>query len=205
MISISADVRQVSRSLTTLQQKQVPFATARALNETAYAAASAVTKQLPSIFDRPTPFTRNAIAVQAANKRTLTARVFVKDKQAEYLETQETGGQGRPRKTAFVVPKAIGTNQYGNIPRGALQRAKNRKGVFVGTVGGVGGFFYRPPLKPGQTKADQKRVVMLTRFVRTASYTARFGFKARVTTIARRVAPVAFRQALAKALATARG
>ena len=195
MISIKADVQRLTRGLNAIGQRQMPFATATALNDMAAAGATAVRRRMPNTFDRPVPFTMNAVTIQTANKSRLTARVFVKDRQAGYLDVQETGGAGRPKKTAFVIPEAIGVNQHGNMPRGALQRAKNRKGVFVGQVGKAAGFFFR---------AVGKAPVLLARFVRKATYKPRFGFRDRVTQTVKAVAPVALRQALAKAMATAR-
>src|SRR5690348_15010580 len=100
-IRVSADIRKATRFLDSAAQKQIPFATAKALTETARLAQVAVTRSLPSTFDRPNPFTMRAIGIRAARKGDLSAAVFVKDKQAEYLAIQETGGEAQPKKQAF--------------------------------------------------------------------------------------------------------
>lgn len=205
MIQVRADSRPLTRSLDDLAQRQVPFATARALTAMADAAAVANRRALPSIFDRPTPFTRAGIAVQPAKKNHLVARVFVKERQAEYLALEETGGVRRPERSrqggsgtgqALVVPRAVRRNAFGNIPFRGLAALKRRKDVFVGkTPSGTGGFFRR--LKDGTLQP-------LALFIDRATYKPRFGFKKRVIQVATATMAPAFRQALAKALATAR-
>jgi hypothetical protein len=195
-IEVRADFRPLTRSLDEVAQRQVPFATARALTDMANAAAVANRRALPSIFDRPTPFTLNSIAVQPAKKSDLVARVFVKAKQAEYLALEETGGVRRPEKRALIMPKAVQRNAFGNIPRRGLAALKKRKDVFVGkTENGVGGFFRR---------LESGRLQPLALFIGAANYKPRFGFKARVIKVAQATMVPAFRQALAKAIATAR-
>jgi hypothetical protein len=190
-----ADFRPMTRALDDLARKQVPFAAARALNDTAAAAQIAVRRQLPSIFDRPTPFTMNSIGVQRATKATLEARVFVKDKQAEYLELQETGGTRQPKKRAILLPRLIRRNQYGNMPRGAVAAARAKPATFSGKLDGVPGLWQR--LKGGATK-------LLAFYASKATYKPRFGFKTRTLKVAQAAWPAAFRQSLAKALASAR-
>lgn len=205
MIEVRADFRPLTRGLNELAQRQVPFATARALTDMANAAAVANRRALPSIFDRPTPFTRNSVAVAPARKDRLVARVYVKDRQAEYLQLQETGGTREPERSkhggsgsgqALIMPKAVRRNAFGNIPFRGLAALKRQKDVFVGkTPAGTGGFFRR--LADGVLQP-------LVLFVRQARYKPRFGFRDRSIKTARAVMTPAFRQALAKAIATAR-
>lgn len=195
MLDIRADFRPLVRRLDDVAKRQVPFAAATALTETARVAAGAVTRQLPSIFDKPTPFTMRAIAVEPARKGKLEARVFVRDRQAEYLMVQETGGTKAPKNKAFVLPRAIRTNQYGNLPKNAVAQARARKGVFSGAVEGVAGLYQK--VKGAAPK-------LLALYVHKATYKPRFGFQARVQKVASATLAVAFRQSLAKALATAR-
>jgi hypothetical protein len=190
-----ADFRPMTRALDDLGKKQIPFAAARALNDTAQAAQIRVKRELPSIFDRPTPFTLNAIGIERASKSKLQARVFVKDKQAAYLEVQETGGTKTPKKRAFLLPRGLRRNQYGNMPKGAVASARAKPTTFSGTVGGVPGLYQR--MKNGAAK-------LLAFYATRASYKPRFGFKQRTLKTAKAVWPSAFRQSLAKALSTAR-
>lgn len=116
--------------------RQVDYAAAVALTKTAKLAQEAVTSALPQTFDRPVPFTRNAVAIKPARRSDLAAEVFVKDKQAEYLAIQETGGTRQPKPGSPInVPVGARLNQYGNLPRSfwAKFKALQAKRPYVGS------------------------------------------------------------------------
>lgn len=151
-ISVDADVRALTKSLTRLQKDQLPFAISQALTATAKLAQGAEKAALPEVFDRPTPFTINSVSVKGARKSDLEARVFVKDIAAAYLEPYEFGGDhkliGRGKTWLNPKDKAL-LNQYGNFSRNALQRLEARPDVFVGTIKtksgeSIGGVWQRP-------------------------------------------------------------
>jgi hypothetical protein len=102
-INISADVAKLTRHLREIERKQIPFATAMALNATAKGAQSDVKARIPSIFDRPTRWTLNAVYVQKASKSRLEADIHLKDEPmggtaaGKYLLPQIVGGP-RPQK-----------------------------------------------------------------------------------------------------------
>lgn len=214
MVDFKADFRPMQKHLDNFAKKQIPFATAQALTQTAKAAAANTKRQLPSIFDKPTPFTMNSIGVQAATKSSLEARVFIKDKQAEYLQLQEAGGARHPKKAAIVIPQGVRLNPHGNLPRNALAALKARKDVFAGTVRGVGGFWKRPARGKrrdgsygtiGAVNAVggfMTRLLLLVSFKGKTSYKPIFGFKAKTLKAAQAAAPVEFRKALERALRT---
>ena len=52
----------------------------------------------------PKSFTVNSVVAKPATKSTLSAMVFIKDKQAAYLALEETGGTREPKGTALVLP-----------------------------------------------------------------------------------------------------
>ena len=195
-ISFRSEWKAFAAQLDDIERKQLPYATARSLTETAKAAQAEITRALPSIFDRPTPFTMRAIGIKPARKDDLTAEVFVRDIQAEYLKLEETGGTRQPKKTALVIPANIRLNEYGNIPRGALQRLKGRgkNAVFVGTVKGVGGFWQRGP---------HHSIRLLAAFAPRAQYRPRFGYQERVRAVAEKTFPGVLERNLKLALATA--
>ena len=74
-ISIKSNIDAVSRGLSALAYKQLPFAEARTVTELAKLAQVAEKQALPQVFDRPTPFTVNSVAVQAARKGMPIAKV----------------------------------------------------------------------------------------------------------------------------------
>jgi len=148
-ISVKSNVDAVSRQLSAIAYDQLPFATARTLTELAKLAAAAERAAMPKVFDRPTPFTVNSVAVQGAKKDMPVARVFIRDKAAKYLAPYEFGGiQFLGNKQANLVPVEAQTNQYGNLPRGTIAKYKGLPDVFIGTVktkhGDVYGVWQRP-------------------------------------------------------------
>lgn len=191
-IKVSSDVARLTAHLREIERKHIPFATALALTATARHAQAALTAQLPSIFDRPTPFTVRAIASTPATKANQTATVFVRPIQAAYLALEETGGF-RTSATGKSLPEpiTIGVNQYGNIPRNKIATLAQKPGYFVGTVKGIKGLYQRP--KTGALK-------LLARFVTGWAIKPKFRFGERVTIDVRHTLPSATRAAIDKAL-----
>lgn len=175
----------------------MPFAIAKALTDTAKLDAQpAVERRIELAFDRPTPFTKRGVGIAAARKGTdPVATVFIKDVQAKYLSLEETGGVRLPKRRALVLPAGQRVNQYGNLPRGVVQRLLGRPDVFSGQVKGVGGIWQRR--KGGKVK-------LLIRFESEARYQPRFQFAKTVEEIARTSFPRRLDDALASALRTAR-
>ncbi len=134
-LSIKADVKRIERELSRLAYRQAPFAAALALTELARLVQQEEVKAMTEVLDRPTPFTLRSVGMRGARKDDLEARVFVKDIAAAYLEPFEFGGvHSLGAKRALLVPKQIGVNQYGNLPRGTLARLKGRSNIFIGSV-----------------------------------------------------------------------
>jgi hypothetical protein len=99
----------------------VAFGIARGLTQVAKLSATTVTAALPTDFDRPNPFTMQAVSFTPATKDNLVATLFVKNAQAVYLELEETGGTRTPQPGSPInIPVDLKTNQYGNIPRGRI-------------------------------------------------------------------------------------
>jgi hypothetical protein len=207
-IKITTDADKLAARLNDFARKQFPFAVARALTDTAKAARDQITEDLPRIFDRPTPFTRNAVAYTAARRDNLTASVLVKDAQARYLLLQETGGTRTPDKgRALVIPgKSLGLNAYGNIPSGMLKRLRSqaqggrrrrgRQVVYLPqSAKGSGGYF---------AEFGNGRLRRLTGFTATEQFKPRFNFKRRVIAFAAANMAARIEKRLAEALATAR-
>ena len=192
--SVKHDIDAAIRQVEDRFARQIPFATAKALTRTAQDVQRALVDQLPTVFDRPTPFTMRGIGITYATKSTLTSRVFLRDVQREYLQLQVTGGTRTPKKVALVVPSGIDLNAYGNIPRNKVKALLARKDVFSGKVRGVGGIWQRV----------NGRLKLLIAYEPKALYERRFPFGAIARqTIERRILPN-FRAAIATAIATAR-
>ncbi|MGF6790184.1 hypothetical protein [Paraburkholderia sp. 35.1] len=148
-LSIRSNIEAVSRKLSALAYRQLPFAEARTVTELAKLAADAERNALPQVFDNPTPFTVNSVAVQPARKGMPVARVYIRDKAAGYLAPYEFGGvQFLGAKPANLVPVNAAANQFGNLPRGSIRKFMGRPDVFLGTVktkrGALYGLWQRP-------------------------------------------------------------
>ena len=166
-INLTADFYRFSAMMNDVARKQMPFAIAMTLTTVAKAAQADVTADLPSIFDRPTPFTRHAIAMQPARKDALTATVFVKDVQARYLGVQETGGPQVLHGRALLQPKpGAPLNAYGNLSKGRTKALTSKPNVFVGWVKPasgqpIWGFWQRP--KRGRAGSSNATLKLLIR------------------------------------------
>jgi hypothetical protein len=196
--------------------KQVPFATATALTATARAVQREIEREIDQVFDAPVTFTRRGVGITPATKLQLRAEVFLKRKQAAYLEAQIAGGARRRRPFEAQFSKQLGRrlaasvpgqgapiDQAGNIKRAVITRigraVANRKGkYFEAKPGG--------PLQPGiyERQAGRKIAPILIFSQQPAKYTRRLDFFG----IGRKVVavqwPVQFSRAFKRAVATAK-
>lgn len=140
-INVRFETRKLEKALNDLAYKQLPFATSLALTAVARQVQASEKQALPSIFDKPTPFTTNSIGITPARKDNLQATVFVKDIAASYLAPYEFGGKtkGVGKRDTFLRPANVRLNQYGNLPRSKLAQLKAKADVFVGKVKGKNG------------------------------------------------------------------
>ncbi|QDP48615.1 MAG: putative tail completion protein [Prokaryotic dsDNA virus sp.] len=117
-IRVTDNIKKVNRDLKRAQKKKIPEATKWAINNTAFKLRKAYMAQAEKKFDRPTRFTINAFGVSKATPRDMSAKVFIKDTQAKYLEPQIEGGQStKKQRSGYAVPtQRLPLNQYGNIP-----------------------------------------------------------------------------------------
>ncbi|MDR3408457.1 MAG: hypothetical protein P4L68_08165 [Methylovirgula sp.] len=226
-LDIKVDLKPMHRALLDLGNKQVTFAAAAALTKLAQGASDQETIAVKETFDRPTPFTQRGFRIVPATKGTLASFVLAKDIQAQYLAPYVFGG---PRflgsKRAMLVPKQVGVNQYGNLPRNKLAQLKGRSDIFIGPVKfksgeTINGVWQRPAVgirrdgargTKGATKGSKTASViasantglkLLIRFEDTSDAPKHLPFmeraRAYVTANARREFEVALRRALATA------
>jgi len=98
------------RSLSNIERRHVPFATARALTRTAQEVKAAERQEMERKLDRPTPYTLNSLFVRPATKTDLNARVWIKDE----------AGKGTPANR-FVGPNVEGGGRNAKRFERALQ------------------------------------------------------------------------------------
>lgn len=203
-----SNIEQQARAIRNRVDRNLKFAIARALTQTAKFASEELTKEIPSIFESPTQFTQRAIGFAPASRSKQEARVFVKDAQAEYLKRQEEGGTRTPEPGSPInVPVGINVNRYGNIAQGGIARKRQRPDTFVSSQAGKTrhlppGLYQRAkltkrrdgtkgtggPLRQGgkgrkvggRAAKGATSLKLLVAFERQASYEPRFRFRERV-------------------------
>lgn len=225
-VSIRGDVKAITRDLTHLQRKQVPFATAEALTDVAGVAKRAEERAIAREFDSPTPYTRRAVYMQRAEKRSLTAVVGLKDRGSrggrpavQYLQAQMRGGRRRdkgldvalrkrgvlPRGYQALPSRYLKKDRYGNIKKvtaRSILRALDKK---YGKRARVKTVYLEVNGRKGVWRTDTAGGVHpLLFFVRAPEYSKRYDFEAVAERAVRRAFPVAMQRALRRALATAR-
>ncbi|WP_395391470.1 hypothetical protein WBP07_12630 [Novosphingobium sp. BL-8A] len=219
MVAIRADfdLSALQRAARAFGAEQMPFAEALALTRLAKGVSAEETRAVIDTFDNPTPFTQKAFAMQPATKAKPIAYVNAKDIAAQYLAPYVYGGdRSLGTKRTMLVPKAAGTNQYGNLARNKLKTLKGKPNVFVGTVttkGGqkIAGVWQRPSAanvgrrKRASARPTQSGLKLLIRFSDTTQASKHLLFYERARTYITRNARDEFRAALRQALSTTRG
>lgn len=231
---VRSNFRDLERSLSDVGQKQLPFATALALNDTAKEIVDALRDHMGRVFDRPTRWTMNAFHFRRATKTSLSAVIERKTsiRGRHYLEVQAAGGR-RPntgwekqigQKLGLDVGYMSGTGRlkrdgYGNIPRGGMQRILSRIGASSLTgsnstassrrrANGVGKYFVGGPrnnLRPGVYERTRAGIHRVLAFnTKTPNYSPRFRFEAVAHETVGRVLEMHLGRRLAEAMKTAR-
>ena len=202
-IDIRSDLKDVSRGLR-LFRKQIPFATALALTQTAKDVQKEEHRQINKRLNKPVRFTQNAVGIMPANKRTLTAVVFIKRIQARYLKYQIEGGQRKGKRPGVGVPtRHQKLNVYGNIPGRKRKAAEWRRGrtttrkTFIATINGVKGVWERYGI-------GQRSVRLLVAFEEKVKYNRRLFFYRTAKAIVLRNFKPNFVRAFNRAVATRR-
>lgn len=137
MVTIAAnfELSSLQRAAKAFGAQQMPFASALALTRLAQGVSADEAEAARETFDNPTPFTQKSFAVTAATKKNPIAYVQARKIAAQYLapyvygEDRSLGG-----KKAMLVPRDVGLNQFGNLPRNKLKTLKGKPNIFVGTV-----------------------------------------------------------------------
>jgi hypothetical protein len=225
MFTFSSNAIEVERALVGRVELQVPFATAMALNDTANHALDLVKKQMDLVFDRPTPFAKNAFMVWRATKSTLVAEVKERPSvgRKHFLKVQERGGK-RPKtgmernriayagSVAAIIPAAKAKRDaYGNWSAG--ERNKALKGIASpGSLTPTGKRkrveYFLPDageLSPGIWRRQGKTLTKIAMFVdQMPDYRPTLDFMGTASKAALAKFPEAFNRRFAEAMATAR-
>ena len=183
-INVSSNIQEVTRGLSAVQRKQIPFAASQALNDVAKKAAM---RDLRDKANRTfqggaTRFTRSGFLYRRSNKKNLTAEVFIEPSRAKYMRFQIDGGTRLPERRKIMTPTTnTRLNKFGNIPRGTYSRLINdRKKYFSGIPNGLSGNSNLGIWERyGRTKRfpGGKRIRMVAKYIDRAEYRALFPFE----------------------------
>ena len=208
-IEMSVNLDAIFDQLDNIQEKQIPFAVAMALTETAKDADRALKAQLHQKFDRPVRFTERAFSVTYAKKRKPVAVIAIRPIQYEYLKYQIDGGTRLPKKKKHPIPKGVKLNKFGNMPKGKIQKLLAKPNTFEATIKGVSGIWERGHYtKRGNWSSAGKRrstaIKLLVRYVPKADYDKRYPYYEIIHGVVANRFNRNFDQAWRKALATAK-
>lgn len=148
-ITVKSELGKLQKKLTTIQKKQIPFATAKALTATGQLVKQAEIKEMKRVFDRPTKFTLNSLYLKPATKQRQTAVVWLRDwapkgtPATRYLAPQIEGGKRKlkgfevllnkrgvlPDGYYAVASRKAKRDAYGNINKGLLNQILSYSGA----------------------------------------------------------------------------
>ena len=217
-ISVKTDIKKATRRLNSIQRKQIPFAVAGALTDTAFDSRKAVQVQLPKKLKNPVKWTINGVLVEKANKKHgahMRSSVYFADgskkagNRAKYMKYQVEGGTRHPARRAVLVPVNATLNKFGNMPNGYIKKIMARPDTFSGTIKGVSCIWQRGHISKrgkwsNRNKSRGSNIRLLVRYEDKVSYRPRFPFQKIVAGVARNKFGRNFNRRLAAALRTAR-
>lgn len=208
IVSVKAETANALRWLDGIHRRQIPFATALALTRTAQTVQSEVRRQLPQRFTIRSNFVAQAIRVRPATKETLTAQVLIPTDQEGYrriadaMEMQEFGGPKKPIEgRSIAIPVEVRKTKRGIVPRAVRPRAlMHTPRVFrLRTKDGHDLLMQR--MARGRAKGSLR---VLFRFKPSVLIRRAFGFFDTGEATVRRVYQTIFRDALDRAIRSAR-
>ena len=188
-VDIKSNIKEVTKGMSSIQKKQIPFATANAINTTLFELRKEMAKQTVKKLDNPTPFTQRGFLVEKANKSKLFGSLFAKKEVAAYMHYQVEGGTRSSGKKFAIPTSNAKLNRYGNIPnkKGGVVKGNKQK---ILTIKGMTGVY--------ETHKD-RTVKLIVAFKNSATYKAKFPFYV----IAKKFTQAKFDRNFAKALTRA--
>jgi hypothetical protein len=218
-LTVKIDTEAAEKALAAYA-KQIPFATATALNDLAFQAQRAENAAMSTVFKHPRPFTARSVQVNRATKTDLGATVFVRPEVAKYLLPYENGGVHVLPGTANLIPVDIRLDQYGQLPRTTMALLRARQDIYIGSIqtrsGSVAGVWQRVAIsRAGNVRrrrlgggtvydVNQGALKLLIRFGNAVAVTQQLNFHKRGIALIASNAMAAFAKAIEKARATAR-
>lgn len=202
-VELKSNARQLSKQLGELARRQLPFATAAALTDTALDARDRLRGTLDRYFTvRAKARMQRGISIQRAEKRHWPRPFALVGSRDEFMVPHVTGGTKRPQrgaKTVTIPAKWIKRTATGRIPKSIKPRQLREK---KGTVVTDEEIKRRPPGARAKARTRGLQVVYLRR--RSVKIDDRWPFESLVRLATRTHYPVHFEAQLRDAVATAK-
>lgn len=147
-ISVRDDIKKVSKELTRIEKKQLPFAIKNALNDVAFSARRPEQNSINNALDRPVKFSTSWLfarnTVTKATKQKLEARLTVPPNRWKYLKYQVQGGtSSRAGKDHAIPINPQHAGKFGHLPKNKVAGLLRKKGYFAARIGGTDGIWLR--------------------------------------------------------------
>ncbi len=158
-IDVDTNAAEVARSLRFLFRDQIPFATSKAINDTAKGIQAEQRKGMKKRFTIRRAYVLQGVKINKFSKKRDLEAIIEIDPTRAFLFKFEEGGTTRPRGTRFAVPDEVRRGKtgvvsrvmrpsrlefkrWGSGPRAEVHRGKRRT-FMVRTPDGQGGVFQR--------------------------------------------------------------
>lgn len=230
-IQIRSNALEIRRWLDDAQKKQIPFATVMAMTQTAKDVSWEEIGVMQRVFDRPTPYTLNALQVKPATKAKMIASVEFKEfggTPAKRFLNPEVYGGPRSQKSherqiapllkgySYLVPaRGTALNQFGNVPGATIRRVLSQLRVSPNADANASSSKRSKANRRAQAffvnkqgnMVMQRKGKLVTPFlvgVKSPNYRKRFPFHETAEAVVRERFSVNFEIAFQRAMATAR-
>nr|BAR28605.1 unnamed protein product [uncultured Mediterranean phage uvMED] len=141
-VNVKSNIKEITKWTTNAQKKQIPFATANAINQTLFQTRKVMMKQTEQKLNNPTPFTVKSFLVDKAKKTKLSGMLFIREAAEKYLKFQILGGTRSSGKKFSIPTSNAKLNRYGNIV-GKRTGLIKKQSQFLQTINGVTGVWER--------------------------------------------------------------
>jgi hypothetical protein len=155
IVSVRTDFAKLEAQLTDIEKKQLPFARSQAANRLSKLAVTDLVTEMERVFNRPTRWVLKGIYARLGTKKDPHGEIIVKDQggkgtgtpAANILSAEIMGGQRKLKRferalgyrvedVTFIVPgKGAVLDQYGNIPKGQIQKILSALGAAETSAG----------------------------------------------------------------------
>jgi len=196
MLNVKGTMKPLIKALSRAEKKQIPFATAMAINSTLFDIRAKEMKMTHAMLDRPTNTTAKGFRVKKATKQKPQGEVFIAPHVWEYMRYQVEGGRKTKADNVLVSVRKDNLNKFGNIKGKKTNLIKRNQ--FVATIKGTTAVWQ----KMGGKRNPKLRMVV--GIWDHADYSKRFPFYGIADQVAKKNFGKNFKREIARAMRTAR-